>query len=109
MSLMENWIQSHGANINAVFAQNDEMGMGALLALERAKLNDKVIVTSVDAIADALQAVKDKRLDATVFQDARGQGASAVETAVKIARKQPYEKEVFIPFKLVTPENAGEF
>jgi inositol transport system substrate-binding protein len=108
MSLMENWIQSHGANINAVFAQNDEMGMGALLALERAKLKDKVIVTSVDAIADALQAVKDKRLDATVFQDARGQGASAVETAVKIARKQAYEKEVFIPFKLVTPENAGE-
>lgn len=109
MSLMENWIQSHGANIHAVFAQNDEMGMGALLALERAKLKDKVVVTSVDAIADALQAVKDKRLDATVFQDARGQGAAAVETAVKIAKKEPYEKEVFIPFQLVTPENAGGF
>ncbi len=56
MSLMENWIQSHGAKIHAVFAQNDEMGMGALLALERAGLKDRVVVTSIDAIADALLA-----------------------------------------------------
>jgi inositol transport system substrate-binding protein len=109
MSLMENWIQSYGTNINAVFAQNDEMGMGALLALERAKMKDKVIVASVDAIADALQAVKDGRLDATVFQDARAQGGMAVETAVKIIRKEPFEKQVFIPFKLVTRENVAQF
>jgi inositol transport system substrate-binding protein len=109
MSLMENWIQAHGANIHAVFAQNDEMGMGALLALERANLKKSVIVVSVDAIADALQAVKDGRLDATVFQDARGQGGTAVETALKIVRKQPFEKQVFIPFQLVTRENAASF
>ena len=109
MTLMENWIQSNGSKINAVFAQNDEMGMGAVLALEQAHLKDKVIVASVDAIADALQAVQDGRLDATVFQDARGQGGTAVETAVKIARKQPFDKEVFIPFHLVTKENVGQY
>lgn len=109
MSLMENWIQSYGAQIQAVFAQNDEMAMGALLALERANLKDKVVVAGVDAIADALQAVKERRLDATVFQDARGQGAGAVETAVKIARKEPFEKELFIPFRLVTPDNVEQF
>ena len=64
--------------------------------------------TSVDAIAAALQAVKDGRLDATVFQDARGQGGTAVELAVKIARQEPYEKETYIPFKLITKDNAGE-
>lgn len=106
MALMENWIQSHGARINAVFAQNDEMGMGALLALERARLKDKVIVASVDAIADATRAVRDGRLDATVFQDAAGQAGMALETAVQIVRGQPYEKEVFIPFRLITRETA---
>jgi inositol transport system substrate-binding protein len=106
LTLMENWIQSYGTKIQAVFAQNDEMGMGAVLALEQAKLKDKIIVASVDAIADALQAVKDGRLDATVFQDARGQGGSAVETAVKLLHQQPYEKQVFIPFRLVTKENV---
>jgi inositol transport system substrate-binding protein len=108
MSLMENWIQSHGPKINAVFAQNDEMGMGALLALERAKLKNQVVVTSIDAIADALEAVKAGRLDATVFQDARGQGGTAVEIAVKMARKESYPKETFIPFQLVTKDNAAQ-
>jgi inositol transport system substrate-binding protein len=109
LTLMENWIQSYGNKLNAVFAQNDEMGMGAVLALEQAKLKDKVVVVSVDAIADALRAVKDGRLDATVFQDSIGQGGTAVETAVKILRGQPYEKEVFIPFQLVTKENVDRY
>ncbi len=109
LTLMENWIQSHGPKIQAVFAQNDEMGMGALLALEHAKMKDKVIVVSVDAITDALQAVKDGRLDATVFQDAKNQGGSALETAVKIIRHQPYDKAIFIPFQLVTKENVEQY
>jgi inositol transport system substrate-binding protein len=109
MALMENWIQSYGTNIQAVFAQNDEMAMGAVLALERARMKDKVLVVGVDAIADALQAVKDGRLDATVFQDAKGQGASAVDAALKLVRGEPCEKEVFIPFQLVTKENIAQY
>lgn len=108
-TLMENWITAHGDKIDAVFAQNDEMAMGALLALEQAKKKDGILVVGVDAIADALQAVQDGRLDATVFQDARGQGAGAVEAAVRLLRQQPVEKQVFIPFQLVTKENIGQF
>ena len=109
MSLMENWMQAYGDRINAVFAQNDEMAMGALLAIENAKKKDKIIVVGVDAIADALEAVKASRLDATVFQDAEGQGSQAVETAMKIIRKQPFAKETYIPFRLVTKDNVGQY
>ena len=109
MSLMENWIQSFGDKIDAVFAQNDEMAMGAVIALEQAKMKDRVLVAGVDAIADALQAVKDGRLDATVFQDARAQARAALDTVMKILRKQPYEREVYIPFRLVTRANVDEF
>lgn len=109
MSLTENWIQSFGPQINAIFAQNDEMGMGAVKALEAAGLKNKIIVVSVDAIPDALQAVKKGTLDATVFQNARQQGGTAIETAVKAAKKEAFEKEVLIPFQLVTKENVGEF
>jgi inositol transport system substrate-binding protein len=106
MALMENWIQSYGTQVNGVFAHNDEMAVGALLALEQAGKKKNVVVVGVDGIADAMQAVRDGRLEATVFQDAKGQGGTAVETALKIVRKQPYEKQVFIPFQLVTKENA---
>lgn len=109
MSLMENWIQSYGNKINAVFAHNDEMGMGALKALEDVGLKNKVTVVSIDAITDALQAVKSGRLDATVFQNAQQQGGKAIETAVKIVKGEAYEKQVMIPFQLVTRQNVSEF
>lgn len=109
MSLMENWIQSYGDRINAVFAQNDEMAMGALIAIEQAGRKGKIVLVGVDAIHDALEAVRDGRLDATVFQDAVGQGSAAVETAAKIIRHEPYEKQVLIPFQLVTRDNVGQY
>jgi inositol transport system substrate-binding protein len=109
MTLMENWLQSLGSQIQAVFAQNDEMAMGALLAVERANRKDQIVIVGVDAIADALQAVQDGRLDATVFQDAARQGRTAIQTAVRIIRGEPFELEIFIPFQVVTQENVAEF
>ena len=109
MNVMENWIQSMGDQIQGVFAQNDEMAMGALLALEQAGLKDEVIVVGVDAIEDALRAVRDGRLDATVFQDAAGQGATAIRTALRLARGDKVETAVYIPFRLVTRENVAEY
>ncbi len=109
VTLMENWIQSYGAKIDAVFAQNDEMAIGAVIALEQAHLKDRVVVVGVDAIAEALQMVQGGRLDATVFQDARAQGGSAVEIAAAIVRGQPYAKQTYIPFRLVTKDNVGTY
>jgi len=85
------------------------MGMGAVKALEAAGLKGKVLVVSVDAIPDALQAVKKGTLDATVFQNAKEQGGKAIETAVKAARKEAFEKEVLIPFQLVDKGNVEKF
>ncbi len=57
-----------------------------------------------------MQAIKDGRLNATIFQDAKGQGAGAIEVAMKLIRKEKIDKrEEFIPFKLVTKENVDKF
>ena len=109
MALTENWIQAHKGKFSAIFAHNDEMAMGALLALEHAGLKKEVYVIGIDAIAQALTAVKEGRLDATVFQDAIGQGKGSVDIAVSLARKQPCEHNVLIPFLLVTPANVDQF
>jgi inositol transport system substrate-binding protein len=109
MDLMQNWIQSFGTKIDAVFAHNDEMGLGAVKALQDAGMKDKVMVVSIDAITDALQSVKQGNLDATVFQDARKQGAGAIEAAVKLAQRQKVDKEVLIPFKLLTKADVDQY
>ncbi len=109
MALMENWLQAYRGQIDAVFAQNDEMGLGALNALVAAGVSDQIVLVSVDAIADALAAVKAGRLDATVFQNARRQAATALETAVKIISGEHYERTVLIPFELVTPQDVDRY
>lgn len=111
LSLMENWLQAFKGEINAVVGQNDEMALGALQALEGKGLTDRnqIPVVGVDAISDALQAVKDGRMNATVFQDAKGQGAQSVEVAVKYLKGEKIEKEYWIPFQLVTPDNIEKF
>jgi inositol transport system substrate-binding protein len=109
LSLMENWLQAFPGQIDGVVGQNDEMAIGAVNALEEAGLKDEVPVVGVDAISDALTAVKEGRLDATVFQDAVGQGKMSVEVAVKHLKGEKVETENWIPFELVTPENVDDF
>ena len=74
MSITENWITAYGEELNAVLANNDEMALGAVEALEAAGIKDKVIVMGVDLIDDAKVAIKEGRLDASVLQDGKGQG-----------------------------------
>lgn len=109
MTLMENWIQAYGDQINAVFCQNDEMALGALNALVQADKKDNVLVVGVDAIDDALQSVKDGKMDATVYQDCKGQAEGAIEAAYKLAKGESVEKEILIPFILVITENVDEY
>lgn len=108
MTLMENWIQS-GQHIDAVVSNNDEMAIGAIMALEAAgKLND-VIVAGVDATPDALEYVKAGKLKVTVFQNATGQGQGGLEVAIKAAKGEAVEKFTWIPYELVTEDNVDEY
>ncbi len=104
MTLMENWLQG-GKKIDAVVAQNDEMALGACKAIEAAGKQKEILCIGIDAIADALQAVKDGKLAATVFQDAKGQGAGAVQVALDIVQGKAVPHMNYIPFQLITKEH----
>lgn len=110
LELMENYIQEFGDEIQAVICHNDEMALGAIQALEGAGMNDKVIVTGVDAIYDGCKAVKDGRYEYTVFQDATLEGGLAFEKAMAIVNGETLqEKETFIEMIGVTAENVDEY
>ncbi|WP_299614644.1 sugar ABC transporter substrate-binding protein [uncultured Tateyamaria sp.] len=107
--LMTNWISS-GEDFDAVFANNDEMAIGAIQAMKASGISmDDVQVGGVDATPDALVAMQAGDMDVTVFQDLAGQGAGSIDTALKLARGEEVDKTVFIPFKLVTPDNVSDF
>ncbi len=107
--LMTNWMSS-GEPFDFVIANNDEMAIGAIQAMKAAGMDmAEIQVGGVDATPDALVAMAAGDLDVTVFQDLAGQGAGSIDTALALARGEPVDKTVFIPFILVTPENAAEF
>ena len=108
-SLMTNWL-SAGEEFDFVLANNDEMAIGAIQAMKAAGLDMADIqVGGVDASQDALIAMQAGDLDVTVFQDAVGQGAGSVDTAIALANGEEVDQKVYIPFKLVTPDNMEEF
>ncbi len=107
--LMTNWLSS-GEPFDAVFANNDEMAIGAIQAMKSAGISmDEVQVGGVDATSDALLAMQAGDLDVTVFQDLAGQGRGSIDTALALINGEEVDKTVFIPFKLVTPDNVSEF
>lgn len=109
MDMTTNWITA-GQPIDVVFANNDEMAIGAIQALKAAGVSmDDVIVIGIDATQDGLASMAAGDLDATVFQNAKGQSASAVDAAVALSRGDAVEKQVMVPFELVTPKNMADY
>ena len=107
--LVTNWL-SAGEPFDVIFANNDEMALGAIQALKAGGVSmEDVVIVGVDATQDALLALQAGDLDATVFQDAAGQGAGALDAAIALARGEEVDQTVFIPFQLVTPANVDDF
>ncbi|WP_431324763.1 substrate-binding domain-containing protein [Rhizobium sp. YTU87027] len=106
---VQEWI-SAGVKFDAVIANNDDMALGAIRALKRNNVAMKdVVVAGVDAIQPALAAMTEGDLAVTVFQNAAGQGAGAVDAAVKLMKGEKIPRENYIPFELVTPQNVANY
>lgn len=108
LSLVENWLQAN-KDLKAIVAQNDGMALGALKAIEDAKLQDSIKVYGLDATPDALQAVKDGRLAATVSQSTTAQGTEAMKACYAIASGETVDSEILVDFTLITKDNVDEF
>ena len=100
LSVMENIIQSKG-DINAVFAQNDEMALGASKALADANTKD-VLVVGFDATDDAVDAVKKGTMAATVAQQPILIGETAVKVANQYLKGEKVDKFIPVELQLVT-------
>lgn len=103
MTVMENMLQAN-PDVQCVFAHNDEMALGAVEALG----GKEVLVAGFDATDDAIAAVKEGRMAATVAQKPDLMGATAVETAQKLMNGETVEKSIPVEVKLVTKDNADE-
>lgn len=109
MTLVNDWL-TQGRKFDAVVSNNDEMAIGAAMALQQAGVDKgSVLIGGVDGTPDGLNAIKKGNMAVSVFQDAKGQADGSIDTAVKMAKNEAVEQNVWVPYRLITPENVDTF
>ncbi len=98
MTVMENLLQAQ-PDVKAVFCQNDEMALGASEAIKAS--GKDIVLVGFDGNEDAINAVKEGSMTATVAQKPKEMGKIALETAVKYLKGEKVEEKVDSPLELV--------
>ncbi|MDG6301908.1 ribose ABC transporter substrate-binding protein RbsB [Glaesserella parasuis] len=99
LNVMENLLASHGS-AKAVFAQNDEMALGALRAIRASGKN--ILVVGFDGTDDAVKAVNGGQLAATIAQQPEKIGELGVEVADKVLKGEKVEAQIPVPLKVIS-------
>jgi inositol transport system substrate-binding protein len=107
MEITENWLQS-GVKIDAIVANNDEMAIGAVRALQGAGITD-MPVAAIDGTIDALEYVKSGLMDVSLFYSPFRTAEISIESAIKKINGEAVEPFVVVPFEKVTAENVDKY
>jgi len=100
LNVMEDLLTAY-SNIDAVFAQNDEMALGAVRAIAASQQQD-ILVVGFDGTSDGIEAVESGRMGATVAQQPYVIGELAVENAVRHLNGETVEEYIPVPLEVIT-------
>ena len=104
-NVFQNILQSN-PDVQALFACNDMMALGAIEAIAAAGKTGEIIVVGFDAITDARQAIRDRRMAASIAQHPFEMGKQAVERAYQILNGESIPKNIPVKIELITIENV---
>ncbi|MGA3287436.1 MAG: sugar ABC transporter substrate-binding protein [Bacteroidota bacterium] len=96
-----------GITFNGLFGENDAMALGAIQALKESQISPWPIVVGFDGVQEALDAIREGSMSATIAQDPVTMGKKAFEVALNIIQKKPYEELTTIMPNLVTRANLS--
>jgi ribose transport system substrate-binding protein len=105
-SVLQNMLQAH-RDVDAVFACNDMMALGAIEAIRAAGLEGKIRVIGFDAVDDARKAIESGAMAASVAQFPAEMGKVAVESAVRLLKGETVPADQRVRIELVTKAPAA--
>lgn len=117
MTKMEEMLAKHPFQIELVIANNDDMALGAIDALENRGTKVMPFVIGVDGTAQALEAIKTKRMDGTVFNNSKGQAQAMLDMAYCLAHGEEFPGNinmteygaVYLPYQIIRYENVQDY
>ncbi|MFC4652093.1 substrate-binding domain-containing protein [Lactococcus nasutitermitis] len=105
LNTTQNMLQSH-KDVQAIFAQNDEMALGAAKAVQSAGL--KVAIFGIDGEDETHTAIKDGTVTATVAQQPAKIGQMALQATFDHFDGKKVDKTINSPIYLITKDNVNE-
>jgi ribose transport system substrate-binding protein len=116
LTVTKTLLTKHGDKVKGIWAANDDMALGALEALQQAGRAGQVAVVGIDAVPDAVKAVQDGTMTATVSSDGTWQGGIGLAMGFCVATGQLAVKDIpagnrafFAEQFLVTKDIAANF
>lgn len=106
--VMEALLKKHGRTIEILYAHNDDMALGAIQAIEEAgmKPGQDILIVTIDAIKEAVQAVADGKINCTVECNPLF-GPKVYDTIAKILAGETVAKEMYNVDELFDSSNAA--
>jgi simple sugar transport system substrate-binding protein len=107
--VMEAFLKAEGKNINAVYAHNDDMALGAIQAIEEAGLKPgtHVVVVSIDGVKGAFEAMVAGKLNCSVECNPL-LGPAAFDAVQKAVKGETLPKKTIVKDELFDQSNAKE-
>ncbi len=114
---MRELINKYPFQIEMVIANNDDMALGAIDAIEETDYPLDPLVVGINGTEDALEAIRTMKLYGSVYNDVKGQGDVIMEMAYALALKEPipssikltFDKYVFKPYSIITYNNVQKY
>lgn len=107
LNTAQNMIQGH-KDVQVIFAQNDEMALGAAQAVKSAGLKD-ILIVGIDGQPDAHDAIKNGDITATIAQQPAKMGEIAIQAAIDHYQGKKVKKTTVSPIYLVTKETVDQY
>lgn len=101
----EDILQAH-PEIDGIFGINDDSALGALAAVEKAGMTDRVVIIGFDAVPEAREAIKAGKIYADVIQRPREIGRRTIEAVKAYVAGNEVAPEILIPCSLFTQKDA---
>lgn len=114
---MKELAERYPFQIEMVIANNDDMALGAMDALDECDYPLDPFVVGINGTPDALEAIRTMKLDGSVYNDARGQGETIMKMAYALGMngqipddvELTFDKYVFTPYSIITYDNVQDY
>lgn len=107
MKLVENWLQS-GKELDAILCMADCQLTGVVTAVENAGKIGEIALSGMDCDMPIMEAIKEGKVQSSIWQDGLGQGANALRLAIEAASGQEVE-DYMIPYEICNADNVDDY